>query len=60
MQYRFGSFALDTAQYALYNDGQKVDLEPQVLKLLEYLIENRDRVVSRTELLDKVFGRRIV
>jgi TolB-like protein/Tfp pilus assembly protein PilF len=60
MQYRFGSFVLDTAQFALDNDGRKVDVEPQVLKLLEYLIENRDRVVSRTELLDKVFGRRIV
>lgn len=60
MQYRFGSFVLDTARFALDNDDRKVDVEPQVLKLLKYLIENRDRVVSRTELLDKVFGRRIV
>lgn len=60
MQYRFESYVLDTAQFSLYNDGQKVDVEPQVLKLLEYLIANRDRVVSRFELLDKVFGRRIV
>ena len=60
MQYRFGIFVLDTAQFALYNDGEKVELEPQVLKLLEYLVENRDRVVSRNEILDKVFGRRIV
>lgn len=51
---------LDTARFALENDDRKVDVEPQVLKLLQYLIENRDRVVSRTELLDKVFGRRIV
>ena len=60
MRYRFGKFVLDTAKFALYDDGNKVDVEPQVLKLLNYLIENRDRVVSRTELLDKVFGRRIV
>ena len=60
MQYHFGNFVLDTAQYALFDDGHKVDLEPQVLRLLGYLIENRDRVVPRSELLDKVFGRRIV
>jgi len=60
MQYRFHRFCLDTAHFALYDDGKKVDLEPQVLRLLQYLIENRDRVVSRTELLDKVFGRHIV
>ena len=60
MQYRFGGFVLDTAKFALYNDERKVEVEPQVLKLLGYLIENRDRVVARTELLDKVFGRRIV
>jgi DNA-binding winged helix-turn-helix (wHTH) protein len=60
MQYRFNSFVLDTAKFALYNDGRKVDIEPQVLRLLGYLIENRDRVASRNELLDKVFGRRIV
>jgi TolB-like protein len=60
MQYRFGKCILDTAQFALFDGGCKVDVEPQVLKLLEYLIENRDRVVSRFELLDKVFGRRVV
>jgi len=60
MQYRFHRFCLDTAHFALYEEGKKLDLEPQVLRLLQYLIENRDRVVPRSELLDKVFGRRIV
>jgi TolB-like protein/Tfp pilus assembly protein PilF len=60
MQYRFDKFVLDTALFALLADGRTVEIEPQVLKLLEYLIENRDRVVSRDELLDKVFGRRFV
>ena len=58
MQYRFDKFVLDTALFALLADGRTVEIEPQVLKLLEYLIGNRDRVVSRDELLDKVFGRR--
>lgn len=60
MRYHFNNFILDTAKFALYNGDRKVDFEPQVLKLLGYLIEYRDRVVSRTELLSKVFGRRIV
>jgi DNA-binding winged helix-turn-helix (wHTH) protein len=60
MQYYFHRFCLDTAHFALYDKGKKVDLEPQPLRLLQYLIENRDRAVSRSELLDKVFGRRIV
>lgn len=51
---------LDTAQFSLLSDDEKVDIEPQVLKLLEYLIENRDRVVSRDEIINKIFGRRIV
>ena len=60
MQYRFGAFVLDTAQFAVYRNGRKVDVEPRVFRLLEYLIVNRDRVIPRAELLDKVFGRRIV
>ena len=31
MQYRFGSFVLDTAQFALTDDGRNIDIEPQVL-----------------------------
>jgi TolB-like protein/Tfp pilus assembly protein PilF len=60
MQYRFADSVLDTAKFALLRGGEKTDTQPQVLKLLVYLIENRDRVVTRGELLDKLFGRRIV
>lgn len=60
MQFRFDTFVLDTAQFALFDCGRKVAVEPKAFKLLEYLIENHDRVVSRSELLDKVFGRRVV
>ena len=60
MQYRFEEFVFDTAQFVLQRDGQRVDVQPQVLKLLTYLLENRDRVVSRAELIDKMFGQRVV
>lgn len=36
--------------------GEAVDLAPNEYALLEYLIENQDRAVSREELLDKVWG----
>lgn len=60
MQYRFNQCVLDTALFALYRDGEKVDVEPQVLRILEHLITHRDRAVGREELFEAVFGNRIV
>jgi len=60
MQYRFKDFVFDTAQFELQRDGQSLDAQPQVLNLLTYLLENRDRVVTRAELIDKMFGQRVV
>ena len=60
MQYRFKNFVLDTARFSLLQGENRVDVEPQVLRFLIFLIENRERVVSRHELLDKMFGRRVV
>src|ERR1700722_10565484 len=44
----------------LSRDRRGVPVEPQVFDLLVYLLENRDRVVSRDDLLDKIWGGRIV
>lgn len=60
MRYRFNDYVLDIAQFALLHHGRQTDAQPQVLRLLAYLIENRDRVVTRDDLLDKLFGRRVV
>lgn len=60
MLYRFGGHLLDTARFELSRKGQVVSVEPQVLRLLIFLIENRDRVVSREELQQKLWGRRLV
>jgi TolB-like protein len=60
MLYRFGAHVLDTARYELARKGQDVQVEPQVLRLLIFLIENRDRVVTRDELQRKLWGRRVV
>lgn len=60
MQYRFRQCVLDTTQFALFRDGVKADVDPQVLRLFEYLIVHRDRVVPRGDLFDEVFSGRIV
>ena len=52
--YRFGEFELDLARAELRAGGVARPLEPQVFALLTHLVENRDRLVSRDELLEKV------
>jgi TolB-like protein len=40
--------------------GRVISVEPQVFDLLVHLLENRDRVVSKDDLIDKIWGGRIV
>ena len=59
MSYCFDNFVFDR-RLGLSNGGKQVALEPQGLELLAYLLEHRNRVVSREELNEKVWGGRIV
>ncbi|MDX1480666.1 MAG: winged helix-turn-helix domain-containing protein [Woeseiaceae bacterium] len=58
--YRFAGLELDTARFQVRRDGQVLPVQPQVFDVLRYLLENRDRVVSKDELLDKVWADRVV
>ena len=58
--YSFGAFELDTAVFELRRAGAPVPMEPQVFSVLAYLVEHRDRVVTKNELLDNVWGDRFV
>jgi TolB-like protein len=58
--YRFGEFELDLARAELRAGTVACPLEPQVFALLAHLVENRDRLVSREELLEKVWDGRVV
>jgi TolB-like protein/Tfp pilus assembly protein PilF len=60
MIYKGDNFSLDTQAYVFERAGQNFPIEPQVFDLLVYLIENRERVVSRNELLDNLWRGRIV
>jgi len=55
-EYRFGDFVIDLEAWQLSHFGQAVHLEPTVLKLLIFLIENKDRLFLKQELLDAVWG----
>lgn len=60
MIYHFGDFELDTDRFELRHDGSPCAIEPQVFDLLRHLIEARDQVVTRDELLEAVWSGRIV
>ncbi len=57
---KFEDYELDVAAFELRHKGQVVPLEPQVFALLSYLIQNRDKLVTKDELLDELWGHRFV
>src|SRR5260370_11785297 len=60
MRYLFERCLLDTDRRELRCGAGLVPIEPQVFDLLEYLIRNRERAVSRDDLLAKIWHGRIV
>lgn len=58
--YRFADFELDLAKFELRLQGAVQPLEPQVFHLLALLVENRERVLSRDEIIEKVWDGRVV
>src|SRR5262245_18953926 len=60
MKFFFSNQVLDTDTRELSREDMPVSLEPQVFDLVVHLMENRDRVVSKEELIDKIWkGRRV-
>ena len=60
MIYRFDEFELDLDKAELRADGQRRPLEPRIFALLAFLVQNGDRLVSRDELLEKLWEGRVV
>jgi pimeloyl-ACP methyl ester carboxylesterase len=60
MRYSFDEYVLDLERRELVKSGRPIDIEPQVFDLLVFLIRNRERVVSRDDLIAGVWGGRIV
>ena len=57
---RFAHFELDLAAVELRAGGRALGLEPQVFALLALLVENRERLVSKAEIIEKVWDGRMV
>jgi len=58
--YQFEQFVVDTNLFRLHLNESELPVRPQVFDLLVYLIENRDRVVTRDELLEHLWQGKVV
>lgn len=60
MIYSFGDCRIDTNLFELSRGGEVQPVQPQVLELLIMLIENRDHVVTKDDLLETIWKGRVV
>jgi len=58
--YEFGEFRLDVANYLLLRGGEMVPLKPKVFETLLVLIEGRGRVLSKEELMQRLWPEMVV
>ncbi len=56
MRIRFGAFELDEEKFRLTRDGVAVALRPKVFDLLHVLVRERERVVRREELFERLWS----
>jgi len=60
LRYCFEEFAFDIDRRELHRGAEVVSITPQVFDLLEYLIRNRERVVSKDDIINAVWNGRVV
>ncbi|MEO0822769.1 MAG: winged helix-turn-helix domain-containing protein [Pseudomonadota bacterium] len=60
MLYRFADCTLDPARRELRRGPARVEVEPQVFDLLRLLIEARERVVRKDEIVEAIWGGRAI
>jgi two-component system OmpR family response regulator len=53
---RCGPISIDEASHTVQFNGEPVELSPTEFRLLQVLIENKNRVLSKSLLLDEVWG----
>jgi two-component system alkaline phosphatase synthesis response regulator PhoP len=54
--YNFGNVTIDFQKHEVVKNNRKIDLTLKEFELLEVLIKNKSRVMTRDFLLDKVWG----
>lgn len=60
MIYHFNGYQLDPRRIELRSNEESVPVEPQVFALLELLVSKRERLVSKDEIVEKIWGGRII
>src|SRR5260370_38540575 len=60
LRYIFENYAIDTDRRELHRGADIVSVAPQVFDLLDYLIRNRERVVSKDDLIKAIWNGRSV
>jgi TolB-like protein/cytochrome c-type biogenesis protein CcmH/NrfG len=60
LQFLFTDHVLDIDRRELARGGEGIAIEPQVFDLLVFLVENRERVVTKDDLIEKIWDGRIV
>ncbi|MGJ8531063.1 MAG: winged helix-turn-helix domain-containing protein [Alphaproteobacteria bacterium] len=60
MRFEFGEIKFDLEKRELLVGGNEITIEPKVFDLLAYLLLNRDRMVSKEELIEAVWDGRFI
>ena len=60
MIFTINNCTVDTGAYQIRRDGQVIPVEPQVFDLLVLLLKNRDRLVTKDEIIEHIWHGRIV
>jgi TolB-like protein/DNA-binding winged helix-turn-helix (wHTH) protein len=60
VKYRFAQFEIDPSRHELLRVGVSVHIEPQVFDLMVHLVRNRDRIVSKDELIETIWNGRVI
>lgn len=60
MRYQFADCILDVERHELSLSGQPVALEPQVFDLIHLLVRNAGNLVSQDEILNEIWGGRVI
>ncbi|MBK7704508.1 MAG: PD40 domain-containing protein [Acidobacteria bacterium] len=58
--FTFGDFRLDVDEKLLWKCGETVSLPPKVFEVLSLLVENQGRIVSKNQIMDRVWAEAFV
>ena len=60
MIYKTHDLTIDTEQFSVSENSRPVDIEPKIFDLIVYLLEHRNKVVSRDELINQIWPEMVV